>query len=253
MINVIMHGCNGAMGKVVCNHIHNEKELDIVAGIDVSLDNAATFPTFSNIQDCDMPADVIIDFSTARAVPEVLEYAVSKKMPLVVCTTGLDDNSLERLAEISKEIPVFLSANMSLGINLVAALAKKAASVLGAAGFDVEIIEKHHNQKVDAPSGTAYLLGKEINEAMGGDYEFVTDRSQVKEKRSPKEIGMHAVRGGTIVGEHTIIFAGRDEIVELTHKAASKDIFAKGAIEAAKFLVGKPAGKYDMSNLIGEV
>lgn len=252
MTNVIMHGCNGAMGRVVCKHIHEAKELDIVAGIDVTV-QAATFPTFSKITDCDMPADVIIDFSTAHAVPELLEYAVDKKIPLVVCTTGLDDGSIKRLEEISSEIPVFLSANMSLGINLLAALAKKAAKLLTKSGFDIEIVESHHKKKIDAPSGTAYLLAREINSGLGDEYHFVTDRSQEKKARDDKEIGISAVRGGTIVGIHNIIFAGQDEVIEFTHSAQSKDVFAHGAIEAAKFLVGKSPGKYDMTDLIGDI
>jgi 4-hydroxy-tetrahydrodipicolinate reductase len=249
MINVIMHGCNGTMGRVVCHHIHTESELEIVAGIDILL-RTATFPVFQNIADCDMPADVIIDFSTAQAVPELMEYAVSKRIPLVCCTTGLDNCSIRRLIEISEVIPVFLSANMSLGINLLAEIAKISAKLLANAGFDIEIIERHHSKKIDAPSGTAFLLGREIQGVLDDGYEFITDRSGERKPRDVKEIGIHSIRGGTIVGDHTVVFAGSDEVIELKHHAASKDVFAKGAIVAAKFLVGKPPGKYSMVDLI---
>lgn len=253
MINAIMHGCNGAMGRVVCNHIHQESEIDIVAGIDLTLDSSATFPIFANINSCDMPANVIIDFSTASAVSDVLDYAVAKNTPLVICTTGLNDDAIEKIKECSKKIAIFQSANMSLGINLLSALAKKAAALLHNAGFDIEIIEKHHNKKIDAPSGTAKLLANDMINALDNNLFVVTDRSQAKEKRKNNEIGISSIRGGTIIGEHSIIFAGADEIVELTHIAQSKEIFAKGSIEAAKFIANKPAGLYDMNDLIGEI
>ncbi len=252
MIKIIMHGCNGKMGKVICDLVKNDVETEMVAGIDIVSCNA-TFPTFTDINSCDMPADVIIDFSTASAVPAVIKYAVNKKMPVVICTTGLSCETLEMIDEAAKVIPVFKSANMSLGINLIANIMKKYASVLCDAGFDVEIVERHHNQKIDAPSGTALLLADCVNESVGNQFEYVYDRSQVRQKRGSKELGLHAVRGGTIVGDHEIIFAGKDEVVEFSHSAHSKDVFAVGAVKAAKFLAGKPAGKYDMQNVMDEL
>ncbi len=252
MVRAIMHGCNGAMGRFVCAQANVSSDIQIVAGVDVSV-TTATFPTFENILRCDMPADVIIDFSTAQAVNGVVEYALEKKLPIVVCTTGLEKSTLEKLDSASKTIPVFLSANMSLGVNLMTSLAKKAASILSSAGFDIEIIEKHHNQKVDAPSGTALMIGNAINNQLEGEFNFVFDRSQTRNPRNKKEIGIHALRGGTIVGEHTVVYAGKDEIFEITHKATSKEVFAVGAIKAATFLVGKAPGKYDMNDIIGGI
>ncbi len=249
MIRIIMNGCNGHMGKTVCDIVSKEPDCEIVAGIDV-VESNATFPVYTNVSECDMPADAIIDFSTASAVPEILNYAVSKKIPIVICTTGLSDETLKMAEEASKVIPVFRSANMSLGINLLASLLKKAVAMLDEANFDIEIIEKHHNQKLDAPSGTALLLADAMNETMGNKYNYVYDRSSVRQKRDRKELGIHAVRGGTIVGEHSVIFAGKDEVVEFKHTATSKEVFAVGAVKAAKFIAGKPAGKYDMQDVM---
>ena len=247
-----MNGCNGHMGKVICDIVKNDADAQIVAGVDVVASNAP-FPTFIDINDCDMPADVIIDFSTASAVPNVINYAVNKKIPVVVCTTGLSDDTIKLMNEASQVIPVFRSANMSLGINLLAAILKKYSSVLYEAGFDVEIVERHHNQKIDAPSGTALLLGDAVNESCSNQLEYVYDRSQVREKRKRNELGYSAVRGGTIVGDHEVIFAGKDEVVEFIHSAYSKEVFAVGAVKAAKFVVGKTAGKYDMQDVMSEI
>jgi 4-hydroxy-tetrahydrodipicolinate reductase len=252
MIKVIMNGCNGHMGKVICNIVKDDKDAQIVAGVDVVASNAP-FPTFIDINDCDMPADVIIDFSTAVAVPNVIKYAVNKKIPVVICTTGLSDETIKLMDEASKVIPVFRSANMSVGINLLASILKKYASVLYDAGFDVEIVERHHNQKIDAPSGTALLLGDAVNESCDNQLEYVYDRSQVREKRTRNQLGYSAVRGGTIVGDHEVIFAGKDEVVEFTHSAYSKEVFAVGAVKAAKFVVGRAAGKYDMQDVMSEI
>ncbi len=244
-----MNGCNGHMGKTVCNLVSKEKGCEIVAGIDI-VESKATFPMYTNINDCDMPADVIIDFSTASVVPDILNYAVSKKIPIVICTTGLSEETLKMAEDASKVIPVFRSANMSVGINLIASLLKKAVKTLDDANFDIEIVEKHHNQKIDAPSGTALLLADAMNNSMKNKYQYVYDRSSVRQKRDKKELGIHAVRGGTIVGEHSVIFAGKDEVIEFKHSAMSKEIFAVGAIKAAKFIAGKPCGKYDMQDVM---
>lgn len=252
MIKIIMHGCNGKMGKVICGLVKEDANAEIVAGVDVTSSNA-TFPTFVNVKDCDMEADVIIDFSTASAVPSILEYAVERKLPIVICTTGLDEKTIGMIDEAGKEIPVFKSANMSLGINLIATILKKYSDILDENGFDVEIVERHHNQKIDAPSGTAILLADAVNESVGGKLSYVYDRSQVRQKRDRKELGMHAVRGGTIVGDHEVIFAGKDEVIEFTHSAHSKEVFAVGAVKASKYIVGKPAGRYDMQDLMNEI
>lgn len=252
MIKIIMNGYNGKMGRAICNIVANDPECEIVAGIDITTSNAV-FPTYIDINECDMPADAIIDFSTAKAVPEVLKYAVSKKLPIIICTTGLSEETLQQIEEASKVIPVFKSANMSLGINLIANLLKKAVGILDDNGFDVEIVERHHNQKLDAPSGTALLLADAMNEEMNNKYEYVYDRSQRREKRDRKEMGISAVRGGTIVGDHSVIFAGKDEVIEFNHSAYSKEVFAVGAVKAAKFIAGKPAGKYDMQDIMKEL
>lgn len=253
MVKVIMHGCNGKMGQVVRDIIKNDENVEIVAGIDIQHTTTYTFPVFTNIAECDMPADVIIDFSTASAVPAILDYAKLKKTPTVVCTTGLSKDHIAYIKEVSKEVPVFFSANMSLGVNLIINLAKRATEILADANFDIEIIEKHHNQKIDAPSGTALAMADAINETLNNEYSYKYDRTQERVKREKKEIGIHAVRGGTIVGEHDIIFAGKDEVVELKHSAMSKEIFAVGAVKAAKYLVNKAPGLYDMGNLMNEL
>ncbi|MBR1444027.1 MAG: 4-hydroxy-tetrahydrodipicolinate reductase [Firmicutes bacterium] len=252
MIKIIMNGCNGNMGRKICALVGKDSDAEIVAGVDMMASNA-TFPTFTNIDECDMPADVIIDFSTATAVPGVINYAVRKKLPLILCTTGLSEETIKMAEDASKEIALFKSANMSLGINLIANMLKKVVGILDENGFDIEITERHHNQKIDAPSGTALLLADSINEASGNKFDYVYDRSQRREKRNRKEIGITAVRGGTIVGEHSVIFAGQDEVIEFKHNANSKDVFAVGAIKAAKFIVGKPAGKYDMQDIMNEL
>ena len=207
-------------------------------------------PVFEKIAQCDVDVDVVIDFSNAGAVDELLDYCVEKSLPVVLCTTGLSDEQLKKVDECSEKIAVLKSANMSMGINLLLKLLKDAAKVLAPAGYDIELVEKHHNQKLDAPSGTALALADSINEAMGNEYEYVYDRSQVRKKRDAKEIGISAVRAGTIVGEHEVIFAGTDEVIEFKHTAYSRSVFAKGAVEAGKFLAGQPAGMYDMGDVI---
>ncbi len=251
MTRIIMHGCNGKMGQVITGLCKEDENAKIVAGIDVVDNRDNGYPVFTDIDACDVEADVIIDFAAAVAVDKLLDYAKNKKIPVVLCTTGLTPNQINKVAETSKDVAILKSANMSLGINTIMKLLKDAANIFAPAGFDIEIVEKHHNQKVDAPSGTALALADSINEARNNEYEYVYDRSQVRKKREKKELGISAVRGGTIVGEHEVIFAGVDEVIEIKHTAYSKSVFAKGAVEAAKFLAGKTNGMYDMSDVIG--
>ena len=223
-----------------------------VAGVDAYTEVANEYPVFDSIEKCDVEADVVIDFSNAKAVDGLLDYCVEKQIPVVLCTTGLSEEQLLLAERTAENVAILRSANMSMGINVLLKVLRDAAPVLAAAGFDMEIVEKHHNQKLDAPSGTALALADEINEAAGGDYTYVYDRSDRRAKRPEKEIGIASVRGGTIVGDHDVIFAGRDEVVTFSHTAYSRAIFAKGAIEAAKFLAGKQSGMYDMSDVIGK-
>lgn len=246
-----MHGCNGKMGQVITDICKSDDEVTIVAGIDVIDNRQNGYPVFTDIYDCNVEADVIVDFAAAVAVDNLLDYAVRRNLPVVLCTTGLSPEQLNMIEQVSKDVAILKSANMSLGINTIMKLLKEAANVFAPAGFDIEIVEKHHNQKVDAPSGTALALADSINEARNNEYDYVYDRSQVRKKRDKKELGISAVRGGTIVGEHEVIFAGIDEVIEIKHTAYSKSVFAKGAIEAGKFLAGKPAGLYDMADVIG--
>lgn len=252
MTRIIMHGCNGVMGQVISKTAQGDASLEIVAGIDLNPTSPFGYPVFPSLEECDIEADVIIDFTVAKAVDTLLDYVDKTKTPLVLCTTGLSKEQLGRVHELSENTPIFFSANMSLGVNLLIGLAKQAAKVLSTSNFDIEIIEKHHNQKVDAPSGTALAIAHAINETVDFQYEYKFDRSQEREKRTKNEIGIHAMRGGTIVGEHNIIFAGQDEIIELKHNALSKEVFAVGALRASTFMKGKTTGLYDMSHLISE-
>ena len=251
MVKIIMHGCNGHMGQVISDIVEKDPDAEIVAGIDIADQGKNSYPVFTDIDACQTEADAIIDFSSAKATDKLLEYSAARQIPVVLCSTGLSQEQLAKVEETSRKVAVLKSANMSLGINTLLKLVQDAARVLAAAGFDMEIVEKHHRLKLDAPSGTALALADSINEAMDNQYHYVYDRSQKREKRDDKEIGISAVRGGTIVGEHEIIFAGQDEVIEFKHTAYSKAIFGKGAVEAAKFLAGKPAGRYDMSDVIG--
>lgn len=250
MTGIIMHGCNGAMGQTITRLLKEDKAAQIVAGIDArnTIDNG--YPVFQSLRQCHIEADVIIDFSTAAAVDSLLDHAIARRLPVVLCTTGLSEEQLKKVKMSSGMIPILKSANMSLGINMLMKLLQDVVKRLEPAGFDVEIVEKHHNQKMDAPSGTALALADSINEAMDGQYEYVYDRSQERKKREKKELGISAVRGGTIVGEHEVIFAGTDEVIEFKHTAYSKAVFAQGAISAAKFLAGRRAGLYDMTDVI---
>lgn len=252
MTRIIMHGCNGRMGQMISEICREDPETEIVAGVDVIAQNEQSYPVFTDIMECDIQADVVIDFSTAKAVDSVLDYCVERNLPLVLCTTGLSEEQLEKADQASKQIAILKSANMSLGINTLFEILQKAAKVLAPAGFDVEIVEKHHNQKLDAPSGTALALADAVNDAMDQAYEYKFDRSRERKKRDAKEIGISAVRGGTIVGEHEVIFAGKDEVIEIKHTAYSRSVFGKGAVEAAKFIKGKDAGYYDMRKVVAD-
>lgn len=251
MVRMIMHGCNGAMGRTITELVSKQEDIGIVAGIDKNNSVSQPYPVYSSLEDCREEADVIVDFASAAAIDHLLDYCAVKEMPVVLCTTGLSEAQIEKVKETAKKTAVLRSANMSLGINLLLKLVKEAARTLAAADFDIEIVEKHHNQKLDAPSGTALALADSINEAMDSPYHYEYDRSGRHEKRDKKEIGISAVRGGSIVGEHDVIFAGKDEVVTFSHTAYSKAIFAKGAIEAAKFLAGKTPGLYNMADVIG--
>lgn len=245
-----MHGCNGKMGQSISGLVAADPNMEMVAGVDAWDDGHNPYPVFKTMAECDVEADAVIDFSNASAVDGLLDACVDKQIPVVLCTTGLSEEQLQKVAEASKKVAVLKSANMSLGINMLLKILKEATATLVPAGFDVEIVEKHHNLKLDAPSGTALALADSINEELNNEYVYTYDRSQKREKRPQKEIGIAAVRGGTIVGEHDVIFAGADEVITFSHQAYSKAVFAKGAMEAAKFLKGKVAGMYDMADVI---
>lgn len=251
MVKVIMHGCNGHMGQVITDLIAKDENAQIVAGIDMADCRDNGYPVFTDIKACRVEADVMIDFSSFKATDGVLDYCVERQLPLVLCTTGLTEEQLDKMKECSQKVAILKSANMSLGINTLLKLLQDAAKVLATAGFDMEIVEKHHRLKCDAPSGTALALADSLNEAMDNQYHYVYDRSQVHQQRDDKEIGISAVRGGTIVGDHDVIFAGPDEVITFSHRAYSKAVFGKGAVEAAKYLARKPAGLYDMQDVIG--
>lgn len=238
------------MGQAITRLAKENNELTIVAGVDPFDGVANDYPVFKSIEECNVEADVVIDFASAKAVDSLLTYCLDKKLPVVLCTTGLSEEQLVKVKEASKEIAVLKSANMSLGVNLLIKLLKESAPVLGNAGFDIEIVEQHHKMKKDAPSGTALALADAINESMDNRYSYVFDRSPRSEARRENEIGISSVRGGTIVGIHDVIFAGEDEVITLNHTAYSRAIFAKGALSAAAFLAGKEAGYYDMQDVI---
>lgn len=250
MTKIIMLGCNGRMGQMITDMVKQDDECTIVAGIDIVDNRDNGYPVYTKLADCDVEADAIIDFTSATNFESRMDYAVDKQIPIIECSTGLSEEQMDYLKKASEKVAVLKSANMSLGINLLMKLLKEAAVKLAGDGFDVEIVEKHHNQKLDAPSGTALALADSINEAMDDRYEYIYDRSQVRQKRDKKELGISAVRGGTIVGEHEVIFAGTDEVITFKHTAYSRAVFAKGSITAAKYLKGKAAGLYDMSDVL---
>ncbi len=251
MTRIIMHGCNGVMGQVISKIVEETEGAVMVAGVDRVDDGHNAYPVFTDLKDCDVEADAMIDFSAAPAVDGVLDFAVERQIPVVVCTTGLSDEQLANLQAASEKVAVLRSANMSLGVNMLLKLLKEATEILAPAGFDIDIVEKHHRRKLDAPSGTAIAMADAVNEGVNNEYEYVYDRSTRRQQRPQKEIGISAVRGGTIVGEHEVIFAGQDEVIEFKHTAYSRAIFGKGAVSAAMYLAGKGAGLYDMSDVIG--
>lgn len=251
MINIILHGCNGRMGRMITDIVAQDENAKIVAGVDVAGGQLSDFPVYKVIDDCKEQADAIIDFGNASAVDHLLDWCVENKIPCVECTTGLSEDQIEHLEECSTRVAILKSANMSLGVNVLLKLVAEAAGTLADAGFDIEIVEKHHRTKLDAPSGTALALADAINAARNNEYDYVYDRSQVRQLRGSKELGISAVRGGTIVGDHDVIFAGQDEVVTFSHRAYSRAVFAKGAVQAAKYLKGKGAGHYTMSDVIG--
>lgn len=250
MTKMIMHGCNGRMGHMIIDLVKDDKDIEVVAGVDAFGESSYDFPVFKSLSECNTEADVIVDFSSASAVDGLLDYCVSKKVPVVLCSTGLSPEQLEKVKEASKSVAVLKSANMSYGVNVLLKVLREVSPLFAEAGFDIEIVEKHHNQKLDAPSGTAIALADAINDSFDDKYDYVYDRSTRREKRPKKEIGISAVRGGTIVGDHDVIFAGLDEVVTFSHRAYSRAVFGKGAIEAAKFLAGKAAGMYDMADVL---
>lgn len=252
MTRIILSGCNGKMGQVITRIVAENQNATIVAGIDINTKISNSYPVYSSPFDVEEEADVIIDFSHPNCLENLLSFAKQKNLGAVIATTGLNSAQKVLLEETSKQIPVFFSANMSLGINLIIDLAKRAAKLLEGS-FDIEIIEKHHNQKIDAPSGTALAIADSISEVLNEKPEYVYDRHSTRKKRTKTEIGLHAVRGGTIVGEHDVIFAGNDEVIELKHHAASKEVFAVGAVKAAIFLSGKQADMYNMNDLVASI
>ncbi len=249
MVRILLHGCCGRMGHMITDIASKDERVRIEAGVDAFGSQYSTYPVYRTLDEVKEEADVVVDFSTASAVDGVLAYCVKKELPLVLCTTGLSPEQIANLDTVSESIPVLRSANMSVGINLIMSILKEAAPKLAQAGFDIEIVEKHHRQKLDAPSGTAIALAESINEGLAEPYEFVYDRSTRREKRPAKEIGISAVRGGTIVGDHDVLFAGEDEVITFSHRAYSRAVFAKGAIESAKFLAGKKPGMYTMQDV----
>ena len=250
MVKVILHGCNGRMGQMLSSLIAADEEMEVVAGVEPSGEVKNEYPVYKSFNEFTDKADVIIDFSTAAAIDSLLTYCEKTHTPLVLCSTGLSEAQFDRVERLAKESAVLISANMSLGINMLLKLLKNVTETLYGNGFDIEIVEKHHNQKLDAPSGTALALADVMKGGLD-DISYNLNRSEIRKKRDKNEIGISSVRGGTIVGEHEVIFAGTDEVVEIKHTAYSRAVFAKGAMSAAKFLKGKSAGKYDMSDVIG--
>lgn len=249
MVKIAVSGANGKMGKVISSVISGRNDCEAAFGIDINTEKYSDFEIYKSPFESETAPDVILDFSSPKALDTLLDFAKANGTPLVLCTTGYSEEQITKIKKFSEIVPIFFSFNMSLGINLLASLAKTAATVLSD-GYDIEIVEKHHNQKLDAPSGTAIMLADAINSVSDNKYNYVYDRHSRREKRDKNEIGIHSIRGGTIVGQHDIIFAGRDEIITLSHEADSKEVFAVGGVNAAIFMKGKPAGLYDMSDLI---
>lgn len=236
------------MGGFVAEAVKSQENMQIACGVD-KFNNGQNFPVFKRFSDINCEADLIIDFSNPAVLDDLLDFAIKNKLAVVIATTGYSETQIEKIKSAAKEIPVFFTFNMSIGVNLICSLAKKAAAILGD-NFDVEIVEKHHNQKLDAPSGTAIMLANAVNEVFGDTKNYEYDRHSKRQKRTKNEIGIHSVRGGTIVGEHDVIFAGHDEVITISHAAQSKEVFAEGAVKAAGFVYGKSAGLYDMNDIM---
>lgn len=249
MVNIALVGCNGKMGNAVAAAVTNREDCKILFGADPYGTSNYDFPVYSTLDESSQKPDVIVDFSNPASLDGLLGYSLTNNIPCILCTTGYSQEQIDKIKNASKKVAVFYSGNMSLGINLLIELSKEAAKVLGNE-FDIEIVEKHHNQKVDAPSGTALMIADGISETLENEPQYVYDRHSYRRKRSKNEIGIHAVRGGTIVGEHEVIFAGHDEVVTITHQAQSKEVFAVGAVNAAVFLADQKPGMYNMGNLL---
>lgn len=249
---IFLSGCNGRMGRQISQICGESADLEIVAGYDLLTDSPYGYPVYSDPALSSEEFDCLIDFSNPAALSRLISFIEKRRCPAVICTTGLDESLKQDLARLSGLSPVFISANMSLGINILADLARRSAKLLYP-DFDIEIIEAHHNQKLDAPSGTAMLLADQINQELDSGMEYVFDRSQTRKKRQKNEIGLHAIRGGNIVGEHTVLFAGPEENLTLAHSAASRAVFARGALAAARFLKNKEAGSYSMRDLVNTI
>ncbi len=249
MINIILSGCNGKMGQVITRLANEDSDINIVCGCDINTESTQGYPVYDDINKFEGKADVIIDFSHPNSFNNIVTYCKKTKTPVLMATTGLSPEQISALDELSQNVAVFRSANMSIGINLLINLVKQTA-VLLEDKFDIEIIEKHHNLKIDAPSGTALMIADEISESLCTKPEYVYDRHSQRKKRDKKEIGLHAVRGGTIVGEHEVLFAGNNEMIEIKHTATSKEVFAEGSLRGAKFLAGRCPGMYSMKDLI---
>lgn len=251
MTNIILIGCNGRMGKAISEYVKTLDNVNISAGVDICNVQNYDYHVYTDIGSIEEPVGVIVDFSHHSLTSTILDYAIKNNIPAVICSTGHTEDELDLIKKASEKVAVFKSANMSLGINLLVMLAKKAASLLEGS-YDIEIIEKHHNQKLDAPSGTALLIADALNDTLSYDAEYKYDRTTERKKRNREEIGIHSIRGGTIVGEHEVLFAGQDEVVTISHRADSRFVFGKGAIEAAIYLSNKAPGLYDMNSLLKE-
>lgn len=253
MIKIFMNGCCGAMGRVIGAIVKHSEEYTIVAGGDIIVpEEPLGFPVYTSLNECEEDFDVIIDFSNVKAVPAIIQFAVAKNKPLVLCTTGLDEECLSLFVEASHKIPVFKSANMSYGMNVLFELVKQATRILYP-DYEIEIVEAHHRRKLDAPSGTAYMIADIINEETNNELEYVFDRHSEMKSRGHKELGISSIRGGNIVGEHEVYFIGEEEILKISHSAQKRDVFGRGALTAAKFLVGKPAGCYSMQDVVASL